>query len=145
MTGRDWMSQHPMLSETSRIIWASIGRRSWLPGAIGGKEIFEYWNHPITNAYTECQNMLARAIDRIGRGYSFDTLRVKLLLAPKKTGIITSYRNIHRKKAVADENICLMSFSKGFEDEYETVKVPVREAVTHGVGLAEWLGEQDAG
>ena len=60
MTGRDWMSQHPMLSETSRIIWASIGRRSWLPGAIGEKEIFEYWNHPITNAYTECQNMLAR-------------------------------------------------------------------------------------
>jgi transposase len=108
------------------------------------KEIFEYWNHPITNAYTECQNMLTRAIDRIGRGYSFDALRVKLLLAPKKTGIVTSYRSIRRKKAVADEGIRFMSFSRGFEDDYETVKVPVREAVTYGVDLAklaEWLEE----
>ena len=109
------------------------------------KEIFEYWNHPITNAYTECQNMLTRAIDRIGRGYSFDALRIKLLLAPKKQGIVTSYRAIRRKKAVQDDFAMrgFMSFSNGMiDDGYETIQQPVREIVTLGVDLeklADWL------
>lgn len=39
-------------------------------------------------------------------------------------------------------------YLRGFEDEYETVKVPVREAVTYGVDLAklaEWLEEEFSG
>lgn len=115
------------------------------------KEIFEYWNHPITNAYTECQNMLTRAIDRIGRGYSFEALRIKLLLAPKKTGIITSYRSIRRKKVQQQDDgfgRYSMSLSCGFDDGYETVQEPFREEVTFGVDLArlaDWLEEEFTG
>jgi hypothetical protein len=90
------------------------------------KEIFEYWNHPITNAYTECQNMLTRAIDRIGRGYSFNALRVKLLLAPKKQGIITSFRSIKKRRQSADESIGRAMFYVGGYDDYETVKAKIR-------------------
>jgi hypothetical protein len=109
------------------------------------REIFEYWNHPITNAYTECQIMLMRAIDRIGRGYSFDTLRVKLLLAPKKQGIVTSFRSIKKKRKAADGAIGFFtSYSGDDDDEYE--QVPERKMVTFGVDLGkleEWLAKQD--
>jgi len=43
------------------------------------KEIFNYFDHPITNAYTESLNNLIRVMNRIGRGYSFDALRAKIL------------------------------------------------------------------
>jgi hypothetical protein len=36
---------------------------------------------PITNAYTECLNGLIRVMDRLGRGYSFEALRAKILFA----------------------------------------------------------------
>ena len=41
--------------------------------------ILEYFNHPITNAYTESLNSLIRVINRLGRGYSFEALRAKIL------------------------------------------------------------------
>lgn len=43
------------------------------------EEIFAYFDHPITNAYTESLNNLIRFINRAGRGYSFDALRAKVL------------------------------------------------------------------
>lgn len=43
--------------------------------------ILEYFNHPITNAYTESLNNLIRVINRLGRGYSFEALRAKILFA----------------------------------------------------------------
>lgn len=42
-------------------------------------EIFNYFDHPITNAYTECLNGLIRVIECSGRGYSFEALRSKIL------------------------------------------------------------------
>ena len=43
------------------------------------EEIFNYFEHPITNAYTESLNSLIRVINRLGRGYSFEALRAKIL------------------------------------------------------------------
>lgn len=43
------------------------------------EEIFAYFDHPITNAYTESLNSLIRVINRNGRGYSFEALRTKVL------------------------------------------------------------------
>lgn len=43
--------------------------------------IFNYFDHQITNAYTESLNNLVRVINRLGRGYSFDALRAKILFA----------------------------------------------------------------
>jgi transposase len=42
-------------------------------------EIFAYFDHRITNAYTESLNNLIRVINRLGRGYSFEVLRAKIL------------------------------------------------------------------
>lgn len=42
-------------------------------------EIFANFDPPITNAYTECLNGLIRVMNRMGRGYSFDALRAKML------------------------------------------------------------------
>jgi len=42
-------------------------------------EIFAYFDHPVTNAYTESMNSVIRHIDRMGRSYSFETIRAKML------------------------------------------------------------------
>ena len=38
-------------------------------------------HHPVTNAYTESLNSLIRVMNRLGRGYSFEALRAKILFA----------------------------------------------------------------
>jgi len=43
------------------------------------KEIFTYFDHTITNAYTESLNGLTRVMKRLSRGYSFDALKAKIL------------------------------------------------------------------
>lgn len=43
--------------------------------------VFNYFDFRVTNAYTESLNRLIGDTDRIGRGYSFDVLRTRMLLA----------------------------------------------------------------
>ena len=43
-------------------------------------EVFAYFRHGATNAYTECVNGLIKIDNRMGRGYSFEALRAKVLL-----------------------------------------------------------------
>lgn len=40
---------------------------------------FAYFDHPITNAYSESLNNLIRVVNRVGHGYSFEALRAKIL------------------------------------------------------------------
>jgi transposase len=47
------------------------------------EEIFSYFENPITNAYTESVNNLVKAMNRMGRGYSFDVIRARMLFDPK--------------------------------------------------------------
>lgn len=47
--------------------------RSWW------NEIFNYYDRPTSNAYTESINNLAKGMNRMGRGYSFDVIRARLL------------------------------------------------------------------
>lgn len=42
-------------------------------------EIFSYFDHRVTNAYTEALNGLAKLLNRNGRGYSFEVIRAKVL------------------------------------------------------------------
>ena len=53
--------------------------RNWQP------YILNYFDHPvnqpITNAYTESLNNLIRVMNRLGRGYSFEALRAKVLFS----------------------------------------------------------------
>lgn len=43
------------------------------------KEILAAFDYPITNAYTEAVNGVAKVINRAGRGYTFEVLRARLL------------------------------------------------------------------
>ncbi|MEW5288587.1 ISL3 family transposase [Erwinia papayae] len=42
-------------------------------------DIFAYFDHPVTNAYTESLNNLIRVVNLVGRGYSFEALRARIL------------------------------------------------------------------
>lgn len=52
-------------------------------------EIFNYFDTGLTNAYTEALNGLAKQISRIGRGYSFEAIRAKMLFS---IGLHKKYR-----------------------------------------------------
>lgn len=45
------------------------------------KDILNYWKAPYTNAYTESVNNIIKSIEKNGRGYRFDVLRERCLLA----------------------------------------------------------------
>ncbi len=61
--------------------------------------VFNYFEHPYTNAYVEALNGLIDQINRSGRGYNLDTLRAKALLR---------YGNVHRvAPRAADDRIGL--------------------------------------
>lgn len=60
---------HPYFSDTIRAF------TNWQP------YILNYFDNPVTNAYTESLNSLIRVMSRVGRGYSFEALRAKMLFA----------------------------------------------------------------
>jgi hypothetical protein len=41
--------------------------------------ILNHFDHNITSGYVECLNSLIRVMNRLGRGYSFEALRAKIL------------------------------------------------------------------
>lgn len=45
------------------------------------EEMLAYFDHPISNGYTEALNGVAKVINRSGRGYSFEVLRARLLFS----------------------------------------------------------------
>lgn len=80
---RDWQKQIPgHLEYAFKDLLTAL--KNW------ESEIFTYFDRPITNAYTECLNGLIRVMNRLGRGYSFDALRAKILFT----------EGIHKEKKV---------------------------------------------
>lgn len=41
--------------------------------------ILEFFTHPVTNAYTEALNGVTKVANRMGRGYSYEIIRARLL------------------------------------------------------------------
>ena len=68
----DWLAA---LDPATRTAFGDLTRalKNWEP------EVFAYFDHRVTNAFTEAMNGIARVVNRMGRGYSFEALRVKLL------------------------------------------------------------------
>lgn len=60
-------------------------------------EILNYFDHPITNAYTEGVNGVAKVMNRMGRGYSFEVIRARVLFNNREP----SKRQVRAKKAAA--------------------------------------------
>lgn len=49
------------------------------------QEIFNYFDRPYTNAYTESVNNIIKSVERAGKGYTFDVLRAKVLYGTHAT------------------------------------------------------------
>lgn len=77
--------------------------------------ILEYFNHPITNSYTESLNNLIRVMNRLGRGYSFEALRAKILFTEGAHKHTNSRPKFERKKK-ADALKAILDW-KGEEDD----------------------------
>lgn len=69
----DWERNLPSGSKSFRDVAKTVNNHF--------EDIFAYWDSParITNAYTEGNNALTRVANRMGRGYTFDVIRAKML------------------------------------------------------------------
>lgn len=103
------------------------------------QEVFSYFDHPITNAYTESLNSLIRVINRLGRGYSFEALRAKILFTEgvkkksKPTYSRYGFGNNRMSKAVLED---MPMFYNTFEQ--------AEKAKVYGVDiekLVQWIEE----
>ena len=61
------------------------------------REIFNYFKHPYTNAFTEAFNGLTKKVNRLGNGYSFPVLRAKMLYTDGLQKVKKEKRTIKQK------------------------------------------------
>lgn len=124
-------AQEWLASMDKDVAWAfrenMCALRSWWD------EIFNHYDYPTSNAYTESINNIAKGMNRMGRGYSFDVIRARLLFdddARKDTR--TTIRKKTRKKverpsigfALGDMSMSRIStYSLAYEDSYKDVTV----------------------
>lgn len=81
--------------------------RNWREG------ILAFFDYPITNAYTEALNRVAKEINRAGRGYSFEVLRARVLFGKRikdRTWAVISHSDTNvagvARLAEANDNRC---------------------------------------
>ena len=92
------------------------------------EEILNYFDYPITNAYTESLNGVAKVVSRMGRGYSFDVIRAKVLFSDRKP----SARQLRAQRAALKDVLyrcaCCYGLFKGNEmDADESVLAAARD------------------
>ncbi len=96
---------------------------NWMP------EILNGFDHPITNAYTESIKGLAKGIQRMGRGYSFDVVRARMLYDKKANEPTTSTVLKKKRKPLDKEPTTYLLTDSPFEkleaikQRYQTVMV----------------------
>lgn len=80
------------------------------------ENIFNYFEHPYTNAYTESMNNIIKSVEKEGKGYSFEVLRAKVLYGTDAT----------IKKPKYDHDMEFSSFhfrdEREFDEYYEWVQ-----------------------
>jgi len=76
IAAKEWERQLP-----EEIAWAFKDTKTALNN--WWTEIFNIYEYPVTNAYTESVNRLAKDINRMGRGYSLEVVRARLLYDDK--------------------------------------------------------------
>ncbi len=86
--------------------------------------ILEYFNHPITNAYTESLNSLIRVMNRLGRGYSFEALRAKILFSKGSHKIVQSRPKFERRLDNSDGSSMAMFSLSTASQSIETKEEP---------------------
>lgn len=93
-------------------------------------EIFNWYDFPVTNAYTEAINGIAKSINRMGRGYSFEVIRARLLF-DKKARAQTTVRTVRAR--VPKANLAELFASGGLPawTDYEPI-VSENEVIEFG-------------
>lgn len=91
-------------------------------------EVFAYFDYKATNAYTEALNSLIRVIDRIGRGYSFDALRAKMLYS---AGTHKEEKPKYKRSNFVLEDMEAISFS-------QFRKVLCESPAVYNIGGQDW-------
>lgn len=89
----------PEMEKPFKPILSFMKQRRWKP------LIFNYFDHPYTNAYVEALNGLIDQINRSGRGYNLETLRAKALLR---------YGEVYRASAKSD-HVDFVHFGHGID------------------------------
>lgn len=89
-------------------------------------EIFAYFDGKFTNAYTESFNNVIKTIVKLGKGYSYETLRAKILFGSEAT----------KKVKVKDLNFYAIEFinNRKFKSEGIIIAVIEDEYYTHEIG-----------
>ncbi len=72
---------------------------NWMP------EILNGFDYPVTNAYTESINRYAKDVQRMGRGYSFDVVRAKMLYNAEANMPTTSTIRKKKRKPIEEAPI----------------------------------------
>jgi hypothetical protein len=65
-------------------------------------EILNGFDYPVTNAYTESINRYAKDVQCMGRGYSFDVVRAKMLYNVEANKPTTSTIRMKKRKPVKE-------------------------------------------
>ena len=102
------------------------------------EEVFNYFTSPITNAYTESLNRLIKTTNHIGRGYSFEALRAKILFTQ-------GYRKVKRKKKFKEVDV---TFGKMLPDQMPNWLKPEYEWVyeeIYGADFSTLIKAMDEG
>ena len=109
------------------------------------EEIFNYYDIPISNAYTESVNNLAKGMNRMGRGYSFEVIRARLIYDSdaRKDG-----RTVVRKKkrqaiSSSDDVFTMHKIAAQSQARYETVSS--ERSIEYGAYIPTLVRKLEAG
>jgi transposase len=123
------------------VVWAfrevKVALRSWWD------EIFNFYDYPVSNAYTESINNLAKGMNRMGRGYSFDVIRARLLFDDdaRRDTRTTVRKKVRREKPSNGFNLAEI---RGFmQKEYEAVEVS--QSLEYGPYIPTLVKKLEAG
>jgi transposase len=99
---------------------------NWMP------EIMAYFDHPVTNAYTESLNNLIRVMNRLGRGYSFEALRAKILFTE---GVCKVRKPKFQTPVRQEEKMEYFHMSTGFSRLTASTREPEQE-INYGADIS---------
>lgn len=125
------------LTQEIKHYWHEVTRAVWN----WHNEIFAYFDYPVTNAYTEAINSVIRHVDRMGRSYSFETIRAKMLYT----------KSIHKTKRPKmdkhyDLSVPIFCRKSTIMDRYVPSKVAssaqmISKDINYGVDLEKLVSE----
>jgi transposase len=99
------------------------------------EEILAYFDCRATNAYTESLNNLIRTTNRVGRGYSFEALRAKVLLSEgpeKKTTARPAFQKMLSRDLTIETTVHEMRVPKRYEGRFGTLLSTLPEILRDG-------------